>query len=69
MCHRELAQAEGYRLMRVICTSFVSALIVSRLGYRCIDRLDYKSVVDGKGQRIFPTEAPHEAATTYVLDI
>lgn len=66
---REIANAERYRLMRVICTSFVSALIVGRMGYRCIARLDYKTVVDRKGRRIFPTEAPHDAATTYVLDL
>lgn len=66
---RELAQAEGFRLMRCICTSYVSALLVSRQGYRCVHRKDYKDVVDKKGRRIFPTEAPHDAATTYVLDL
>ncbi|KAE8745157.1 hypothetical protein FOCC_FOCC008223 [Frankliniella occidentalis] len=66
---REIAQSEQHRLMRVICTSYVSALIVSRLGYRCIDRLDYNDVVDRKGQRIFPTPPPHDAAKTYVLDL
>ncbi|KAK3932857.1 Dopamine N-acetyltransferase [Frankliniella fusca] len=66
---REIAQSEQHKLIRVICTSFVSALIVSRLGYRCIDRQEYKQFVDKKGQRLFPTPPPHDAATTYVLDL
>lgn len=66
---REIAQADGHRLMRIVCTSFVSALIASRMGYRCIAKVDYKTVLDRKGQRVFPTEPPHDAVTTYVLDI
>lgn len=66
---REIAQADGHRLMRIVCSSYVSALIASRMGYRCISRLEYKTVLDRKGQRIFPTEPPHDAVTTYVLDI
>ncbi|XP_034238500.1 dopamine N-acetyltransferase-like isoform X2 [Thrips palmi] len=66
---REIAQADGHRLIRIVCSSFVSALIASRMGYRCIAKLDYKTVLDRKGQRIFPTEPPHDAVTTYVLDI
>ena len=69
MCYREIAQEEGFRLIRCVCSSHFSALAVARLGYRCIDRLDYKHVVDRRGQRIFPTQPPHDGVTTYVLDL
>ncbi|KAJ9596159.1 hypothetical protein L9F63_027218 [Diploptera punctata] len=62
---RELAMQNGFRLMRVDCTSHFSARAVARLGFECIFSLPYEEYCrDGK--QVFHPALPHTQVATYV---
>ncbi|XP_075162400.1 arylalkylamine N-acetyltransferase-like 2 [Haematobia irritans] len=64
---RDLGKAKGYQLLRADCTSYYSAKIKDKLGWDCINIVNYNEYLDDKGKPVFSPAAPHVCCKSYAL--
>lgn len=61
---RKIAHEQGYNLIRVDCSSYFSARVVSKLGFECVYELKYKDYKEN-GEVAFKLPNPHTSVTFY----
>jgi len=67
---RELAQEQGYQMVKVDCTSHISALAVSRLGFERIHVLKYaEHFQDDETRPVFNPPPPHWGVQVYIYKL
>ncbi|XP_069676769.1 arylalkylamine N-acetyltransferase-like 2 isoform X2 [Periplaneta americana] len=66
---RAAAQAAGYPLFRLDCSSCYSAQLAERLGMQCVHSLPYTQYTDVDGHPVFDIPSPHLEMRTYIQSI
>lgn len=54
-------------MIYVECSSYFSAKVVEKLGFKCIYSMSYKDYVNEQGEVVFKPQPPHEQFKIYVL--
>lgn len=68
ICFRKVAKEQNFQMIKVDCTSHISAMAANRLGYERIYVLkysDYKG--EGSDRPVFNPPSPHFAVQIYIL--
>ncbi|KAL0266722.1 UNVERIFIED_CONTAM: hypothetical protein PYX00_009190 [Menopon gallinae] len=66
---REVAKEQGFQVVKVDCTSHISALAVSRLGFERIHVLKYCEFFDGGSEPVFKPPPPHFGVQVYIFKL
>lgn len=64
-CYSEIAKEQGCGLIRIDCSSAISAKVVEKLGYECIYKLKYEDY-KRNGITVFNPEFPHTEVKVYI---
>ncbi|KAK9875612.1 hypothetical protein WA026_009410 [Henosepilachna vigintioctopunctata] len=65
----QLAQEQGFTLLKVDATSFFTQKICTKLGYKTMKSIVYKDIKNENGELIYDVPSPHDTYKIMVKDI